>query len=531
MYVSSEKTHDNTDMSYRKFTDNAVYNLASSMIGLPLGYPINTYEKKKPEDLLVRKYSSYKIGSRYSFIYNDAVCTWFPYSLERELTHWSMKNLSMLDNFMVNSTIEYSDYMYRCELNLDGTYTLRLHEFLFPVYIDVSKQHGAAFNTLEFPRILNGVEMEVSFGRKLPKTLSEFKYNRFFLNERTHVNQNIDETSGVNNMSIRGFDFYKTDTANFVGEMTRFSRVRKSRGNHTYKHKITFYNSTDTFAYGTLMNKLGSGPLSPSYTHADMIYGCQRAMIASIPERDEDIMRGYSHDEVYAHPHYLMNTTVPNYPTLYVDFVKPQSIKNQSSLPIFKDDMFCVGFIRLRLWSCPNHEINSGHIQYRYNNGVLSDRHSHSVVREMTNSEAFTVKFRFQKRRPVAMYTRNTDTAEEVYMLPPQLFGATINSDTNISVLVNDVARLYSYKDMSNLHTGQHSRAWYSGNELVFADLGGWLFPPTRLSQFTHAEPSQYMLDEYNYTSRNDYPRFIDTVFHSPTFRNLRDILDSGWGM
>lgn len=536
MYKSFEKSHNNTDMSYRKFTDNATYTLASSMIGLPLGYPIRPYEKKTVDDLLVRKnYAPDTPNLRYAYIIKDSMGSYFPQSLEYDGARWrSSSSLSMLDNFMVNSSIEYSEYMYRCELCLDGinsqSASSRLHEFLFPVYVDISKQHGTALDS-KFPYIINGIEMEVSFGRKLPKTLNEFKYDRFFLYERDCLNQNIDGGSGENYRSIRGFDFYKTDTDKFEGEMTRFSRVRKSRGNHTYKHKVTFYSLNELISHGTTMNKLGSGPLCPSYTHADMIYGCQRAMIVPIPLRDEDIIYRYSHPVIYAYPHYIMNSIIPNYPTLYVDFVKPQFIKNQTSLPIFKDDMHCVGFIRLRLWTCAIYNINSGKIQ-SYDDDNNNGRNSYSDnVREMTNSEAFTVKFRFQKRRPAAMYERNIITGEELYMLPPQIFGVTMNKDKSVSSLVNDTNSLYSYMDVLGIINaggtmGKPYRAWYSDDKIVFSDLGGWLYPPARLSQLTHVNRTSYMIDDNDYKMLETRAQIHSVnTFHAPINRKMQGIL------
>lgn len=548
---------DRIDMFVRKLSSNSTYTIVKAILGFDLGmiYDATSEYHRKSEKAGYDFYRFRNYGEEYKDldIHGNFDAN---YVAKYDITHNKIKlnverqtrmeagkrrkmkshNISMIDNFMANSELPYNEYLYKCDLDLSTINKrggIRLHEYLFPVYIDKFK--GSNYSDWELAKIIKTFGIEVSFGRGKIAKLSDFKMKYVFANELSNNNKIADRiTAGEN---IRGFEFVRWDdmvthkrnknVLSESGEHTEYSRVRNSRGNHIYKYRMT--SIEDTTHITTWDTNYFGRQLRGHFMHADMVYGMQRSMIHSQYSTPDE---NYAKWLVNMVGGYSMNSLIPNYPTVYVDFCAQNIANSQKGIDeIFSDNMHMIGFIRIRLYSSNNEDkadLNIGVIQKKYGEG--KENSSTGCTRELTNSESFTVKIIIPKRTPLMAYERNSTNGEQIYMLPPNIFNCQYVYKNSISPILENIANDFSYKFFDTrgfyLANCDNGMRWESDSKqnLICAQ-GGWLFPPLRFADFSGSEWNSIygmpLLD--NVPSLNHYYNSIPdaTSIH---MKNLRGV-------
>lgn len=545
---------DRIDMFVRKLSSNSTYTIIESILGFNLGLMRNDSSEyyRKTEKAGYEFYRFRNYGENYknlsinknfddSFVAKyDIVNNKIKFNVERQTrleptkyTKIKPHDISMMNNFIANSELPYNEYLYKCDLDLSpinstGRNLVRYHEYLFPVYIDKFNL-GRDYVSDDLANIIKTFGIEVSFGRDKIKRLSDFKLNYVFANNEHDDGGDIGaEMSAYNN--VRGFDFVRWDDLTShkrnrdvlleSGEHTEYSRVRNSRGNHTYKYRMTTIK--DDQNQGTWDTGNFSRALRGYFMHADMIYGLQRAMISPTHTNDGENNREWL---VHMVGGYSMNSILPNYPTVYVDFCTQHMISGQKGVEeIFSDNMDLLGFIRVRLYSSNYNEradLNNGVIQKKYGEG--KPNHSTGCTREITNSESFIVKIIIPKRNPLMMYKGNSSTGEQIYMLPPNIFNCQyIYKDSESPILRNIEKRFpYKYMDFDGFYGPNHSSGvrWrMNTKQNLICAQGGWLFPPLRLARFSG---STEFWQRYNITGTENSKDFTtNNVYFNRIPRN-----------
>lgn len=517
---------DRIDMFVRKLSSNSTYTIVESILGFDLGlmYGNTSEHYRKTEKAGYEFYRFRNYGENYknlninkyfddSFVAKyDIVNNKIKFNVERQTrlepgkyTKIKPHDISMIDNFISNSELPYNEYLYKCDLDLSLCKGVKdevgYHEYLFPVYID--KFRGSNYDINNITSIIRTFGIEVSFGRDKIERLSDFKLNYVFANGERNKGDDVGvEMTARKN--IRGFDFVRWNDISVhkwnrnvlleSGEHTEYSRVRNSRGNHIYKYRMTAVTNTQKQSTWDTTNFYMR--LRGYFMHADMIYGLQRSMIyPQYSMRDENHMQWL----VHMVGGYSMNSVLPNYPTVYVDFCTQHTMTGQKGVEeIFSDNMDLLGFIRVRLYSANNEEkadLNIGVIQNKYGEGKRN--YSTGCTREITNSESFTVKIIIPKRNPLMMYERNPSNGEQIYMLPPNIFNCQyIYKDSESPILINeDIKFLYRCKEYNGIDPDSYDRgvrrAYQDEINLICAQ-GGWLFPPLRLAAFSRSVDLPY---------------------------------------
>lgn len=552
---------DRIDMFVRKLSSNSTYTIVESILGFNLGliYDNTSEYHRKTEkagyefyrfrnygenykNLSINKYFDDIFVAKYDIVNNK-----IKFNVERQTRLEPTKyikikphDISMIDNFVANSELPYNEYLYKCDLDLSpinskGNGVVRYHEYLFPVYVDKFK--GSNYDNADLVSIIRTFGIEVSFGRDKIERLSDFKLNYVFANEERNEGGDIgaEMTSHEN---VRGFDFVRWNDISThkrnknvlleSGEHTEYSRVRNSRGNHMYKYRMTTI--ADDQRQGTWNTLNFSRDLGGYFMHTDMIYGLKRAMIRPLHSGTDENYRQWLVNMVGG---YSMNSILPNYPTVYVDFCTQHMISGQNGVEeIFSDNMDLLGFIRVRLYSSNNMEradLNIGVMQKKYGEG--KQNYSTGCTREITNSESFTVKIIIPKRNPLMMYEGNSTNGEQIYMLPPNIFNCQhIYKDSESPILKNiDKKFSYKYMDFDGFYGPNRTNGvrWGANTKqnLICAQ-GGWLFPPLRLAEFS----GDMDMRQYSMWHIDNYESYGTYFNHLPDYEekfmmNLQDIL------
>lgn len=549
---------DRIDMFVRKLSSNSTYTIVKAILGFDLGMIYNTtseyHRKSEKAGYDFYRFRNYGEGYKGLNIHENFDAN---YVGKYDITHNKIKlnverqtrveagkyrkikphDISMIDNFIANSELPYNEYLYKCSLDLSTISEkgiIRLHEYLFPVYID--KFRGSNYSNWELAKIIRTFGIEVSFGRDKINTLSDFKMKYVFANELSNDNKIGDRITAHEN--IRGFEFVRWDdiathrknknVLSEAGEHTEYSRVRNSRGNHIYKYRMTSVGDT-THVQTWDTNYFGRW-LRGHFMHADMVYGMQRAMIHpqySTPDEN------YSKWLVGMVGGYSMNSLIPNYPTVYVDFCAQNIASGQKGIDeIFSDNIHLIGFIRIRLYSSNNEskaDLNIGVIQKKYGSGG-KENSSTGCTRELTNSESFMVKIIIPKRTPLMLYERNSTNGEQIYMLPPNIFNCQYIYKNSVFPILENINNDFVYKTLDtqgfySANFGDGVR-WDGSKSNLICAQGGWLFPPLRFASFSGDTDwnSIYGITTFDYfESLNHYynciPKFSDIFM-----KNLRDI-------
>ena len=550
--MNDERYKKSFDVFLRKMSDNSTYNIISNMIGLNLG--IGKFIGGTYKDNDYYKFRSYdNIELQNEMIDRVGEAKYFDGSImyTNKILGKSYKTkISMLENFKVSQTIENDEYTFFCEPNLEGLNDaldkedtrkpgynpanipynkVRLHKFLFPVYCNSE-------NRFSDYTLIRDFEIEVNFGRDRIKTLEDFKIGYSF-ESQNHRFVKQKTQSGYETLSAVGrtFDLFKRENmplgkmervnTTINGKYSEWSRCRTSRGNRAYKFKVTggrysdMYGSVN-YAYSQDEN---FNDMKNYKMHTDMIYGYGSECVHSI-YRPDDFVSGFYLPTTVEYPMFISNALLPPFPTVYVDFVEKQNVPNLNDKVY--DDLKLAGFIRLYMVSYMDMEVNSGILQKYYGDNKAEMKYVdydkrrlsrpydgwHSFSSELSNSEGFTVKFIFPKRRPILQFVRNAYTASSVYMLPPSVFTSTMNKDSDIDI-VNNITKnkgvLYNYVDFDSyaaLQQGSNYAKKTPDGKALFSLLGGWLFPPARTSMI-------YMTTQINYRNY-----LINSFFQNSAF-------------
>ena len=553
----------NIDLLIRKLSDNSTYYVVSNILGFNMGVNKYLIENKDVDFYRFRNYAGNDTSIHEDFdrtrngkFANNSILFNNNSSIIKNI-----KKVSMFDNLKVSQTIEKDEYIYYCEPNLDNLNEFydklqqggdgvilmnksRLHQFLFPVYVD-NAQNDTATNF----NMLREFDIEINFGRNKIKTLEDFKIGYSF--EYTYgVPTYVFGQSQLYNPN-KGFDFFKRETlgsgvkirrnVNIAGEKyTDWSRCRNSRGNRAYKYKVIALKYTDGYQDKTDIKAFGK---CNSYRmHTDMIYGHGAESIHPYYGDDDFTANNLISKEFIFGANYSYNSIMPTCPTVYVDYIDKDSGIDVDTSKIdvsYTDNLKLVGFIRLRMYSWLDIELNSGVLQKYYgdnkiplrqwvNGQLLTEDYvgRYNAVSELTNTEGFTVKFSIDKRTPHYKYVRNEINGKSVYMLPTSVFENIINENKDISTVYGTdklKGLLYSYIDFDKFIAYGTSSGWGRGLQLDrnkpneakegIESLGGWLFPPLHMADFTGTWNYQGKL-AYSYLSGKTDPKGMDSHFN-----------------
>ena len=527
------------DLLIRKLSDNSTYHIVSNILGFNMG--INKYliENKDANFYRFRNYvgNSTDIHEDFDRTRNGKYTSGKIIFNNNSSIVNNTKEVSMLENTKVSQAIESDEYIYYCEPNYenlnkffdelntagDGLTLMnksRMHQFLFPVYIDNSTNDTATdFN------IFRDFDIEINYGRNKIKTLEDFKIGYSFEYTLGTYDYSIQNGTFHQYIDGRGFDFFKRDTlgsgakvkrnVNIIGEKySDWTRCRNSRGNRAYKYKITATKYGDNPTMSDTTNDNTFGILNEYRVHTDMIYGHGAESVHPYYSGDEFVSNTLMRRDFLYGANYSYNSVLPTMPTIYVDFIGGESGINYDASKIhssYTDNLKLVGFIRLRMYSWLDIELNAGVLQKYYGDNKVPLRQwiNYSMktedyfgrfnsIPELTNTEGFTVKFTFDKRRPQYKYRRNEATAKSIYMLPTTVFENIITKDKDLDIVYgSDMTKgvLYTYVDFDKFAYYDTASRYSRGLQLDrkntknvvkgISGSGGWLFPPLHMSDFT----------------------------------------------
>lgn len=529
------------DLLIRKLSDNSTYYIVSNILGFNMGVNKYLIENKDANFYRFRNYTGNSTDIHEDFDrtrngkYTDGKIV---FNNNSSIVN-NTKEVSMLENTKISQAIESDEYIYYCEPNYENLNEFfdkfqtgengiqlmnksRMHQFLFPVYVDNSTNDTATdFN------IFRDFDIEINYGRNKIKTLEDFKIGYSF--EYTLGTYDYTSGQGVHAynmyMDSRGFDFFKRDAlgsgakikrnVNIIGEKySDWSRCRNSRGNRAYKYKVTATKYGDNSAKLDTTNSDTFGTLYEYRMHTDMIYGHGAESIHPYYSGDEFVSNTLMRRDFLYGANYSYSSILPTMPTMYVDFISEESDINYDASKIhssYTDNLKLVGFIRLRMYSWLDIELNAGVLQKYYgdnkvplrqwsNHVLKTEDYSgrYNAIPELTNTEGFTVKFTFDKRRPQYKYRRNEATAKSVYMLPTSIFENIITKDKDLDIVYGSdkiKGMLYTYVDFDKFVAYTVASGYGRGLQLDrnntknvakgISSLGGWLFPPLHMEDFT----------------------------------------------
>lgn len=328
---------------------------------------------------------------------------------------------------------------------------------------------------------------------------------------------------------------------NRTGRYSKFTRHRNSRGNHSYRTKVEFFNTAD----GTLkevskllatkreiMNKYelmeiedyDSRDKINLVTHQDMVWGITKSMIGSNSRN-----RGYDSALQFM---YAM-TYLQNFPTVYIGFEEEDSqdvyLDNEKTI-IDDKGLKRVGFITVTFLNFK--ELGLHPSQYN-----TSDMYARTCCDYSDNSR-FNIRIAVPKGVPNLMYKGQSIKGSEIILMPgyveydnnkfvtaelglgPEKPFRVLDDvkhmvihhgfyADNTSVLsridgskVNDkdnVLKLYRMAIRNRITKIPYDKNWENAYDNGFAydrevvcNFGGWVYPPMRLSAIGYATSNSY---------------------------------------
>lgn len=335
-----------------------------------------------------------------------------------------------------------------------------------------------------------------------------------------------------------------------AGTYSVFTRHRNSRGNHSYKTKVNFFNTTD----GTLKevekllaikkifynkDQLVAAKYEPErinlVTSQDMIWGITRGMIAS-----NSGTTAYGRATITSQ--YVM-TYLQNFPTVYIGFEEENKLDvhlDERKTIVDTTGLKRVGFITITFGNFKELGLHPT----QYNKADMYCRTSF----DYSDNARFNVKISVPKGLPNLIYKGQMVTGSQIYLMPGYIeydndkfvtaeLGVepaeilfyesndikylNINSEYNHSkdflmsqidgTKVNDknkVMELFKKVTRNMVSPSPITERWRS-NVLLYLDgvyvrnFGGWVYPPMRLAALGNA---QYIYNQnYTYASRDTY--------------------------
>jgi len=368
---------------------------------------------------------------------------------------------------------------------------------------------------------------------------------------------------------------------NRTGRYSKFTRHRNSRGNHSYRTKVEFFNTAD----GTLkeVSKLlaTKREIMTKYelmeiedydsrdkinlvTHQDMVWGITKSMIGS-----NSRSRGYDSALQFM---YAM-TYLQNFPTVYIGFEEEDSqdvyLDNEKTI-IDDKGLKRVGFITVTFLNFK--ELGLHPSQYN-----TSDMYARTCCDYSDNSR-FNIRIAVPKGVPNLMYKGQSIKGSEIILMPgyveydnnkfvtaelglgPEKPFRVLDDvkhmvihhgfyADNTSVLsridgskVNDkdnVLKLYRMAIRNRITKIPYDKNWENAYDNGFAydrevvcNFGGWVYPPMRLSAIGYATSNSYDnlgLSTVSYVEpdrpyRIGYTAWYARQYHGQTAVQLTDI-------
>lgn len=351
-----------------------------------------------------------------------------------------------------------------------------------------------------------------------------------------------------------------------AGTYSVFTRHRNSRGNHSYKTKVNFFNTTD----GTLkevekllaikkifqhQNQLTAVKNEPErinlVTSQDMVWGITKGMIGSSSSSG-----GYGGGTISSQ--YVM-TYIQNFPTVYIGF------EEENKLDVYLDEektivdttgLKRVGFITITFGNFKELGLHPT----QYNKADMYCRTSY----DYSDNARFNVKISVPKGLPNLIYKGQMVTGSQIYLMPgyveydnnkfvtaelgigpreipfyesDDIKYLNINSEYNHSkdflmsqidgTKVNDknkVMELFK-KVTRNMVSSQPITERWRSNVLLYLDgvyvrnFGGWVFPPMRLAAMGNGQSTWNTTYAYNGTA-DTYKVGYGPVYNNENFYN-----------
>lgn len=354
-----------------------------------------------------------------------------------------------------------------------------------------------------------------------------------------------------------------------AGTYSVFTRHRNSRGNHSYRTKVSFFNTTD----GTLkevekllaikkifqhQNQLTAAKNEPErinlVTSQDMVWGITKGMIGSSSSSG-----GYGGGTISSQ--YVM-TYIQNFPTVYIGF------EEENKLDVYLDEektivdttgLKRVGFITITFGNFKELGLHPT----QYNKADMYCRTSY----DYSDNARFNVKISVPKGLPNLIYKGQMVTGSQIYLMPgyveydnnkfvtaelgigpreipfyesDDIKYLNINSEYNHSkdflmsqidgTKVNDknkVMELFK-KVTRNMVSSQPITERWRSNVLLYLDgvyvrnFGGWVFPPMRLAAMGNGQSTWNTAYAYNDTA-DTYKVGYGPVYNNENFYNRID--------
>lgn len=351
-----------------------------------------------------------------------------------------------------------------------------------------------------------------------------------------------------------------------AGTYSVFTRHRNSRGNHSYKTKVSFFNTTD----GTLkevekllaikkifqhQNQLTAVKNEPErinlVTSQDMVWGITKGMIGSSSSSG-----GYGGGTISSQ--YVM-TYIQNFPTVYIGF------EEENKLDVYLDEektivdttgLKRVGFITITFGNFKELGLHPT----QYNKADMYCRTSY----DYSDNARFNVKISVPKGLPNLIYKGQMVTGSQIYLMPgyveydnnkfvtaelgigpreipfyesDDIKYLNINSEYNHSkdflmsqidgTKVNDKNKVMElFKKVTRNMVSSHpiTERWRS-NVLLYLDgvyvrnFGGWVFPPMRLAAMGNGQSTWNTAYAYNGTA-DTYKVGYGPVYNNENFYN-----------
>lgn len=351
-----------------------------------------------------------------------------------------------------------------------------------------------------------------------------------------------------------------------AGTYSVFTRHRNSRGNHSYKTKVNFFNTTD----GTLkevekllaikkifqhQNQLTAVKNEPErinlVTSQDMVWGITKGMIGSSSSSGE-------HGGGTISSQYVM-TYIQNFPTVYIGF------EEENKLDVYLDEektivdttgLKRVGFITITFGNFKELGLHPT----QYNKADMYCRTSY----DYSDNARFNVKISVPKGLPNLIYKGQMVTGSQIYLMPgyveydnnkfvtaelgigpreipfyesDDIKYLNINSEYNHSkdflmsqidgTKVNDknkVMELFKKVTRNMISPLPINKQWRSDNTFYLdgvyvRNFGGWVFPPMRLAAMGNSQSTWNTAYAYNGTA-DTYKVGYGPVYNNENFYN-----------
>ena len=350
-----------------------------------------------------------------------------------------------------------------------------------------------------------------------------------------------------------------------AGTYSVFTRHRNSRGNHSYKTKVSFFNTTD----GTLKEvekllaikklifnskqQLEAVKYEPErinlVTSQDMIWGITKGMVGS--SSSSGSYGGGTISSQYA------MTYIQNFPTVYIGFEEENKLDvylDREKTIVDTDGLKRVGFITVTFGNFKELGLHPT----QYNKGDMYCRTSY----DYSDNARFNIKISVPKGLPNLIYKGQMVTGSPIYLMPgyieydndkfvtaelgmgperpfhenDDIKYLNINSEFDHSrtllmsqidgTKVNDknkVMELFKKVTRNMISPLPINKQWRSDNTLYLdgvyvRNFGGWILPPMRLAALENTQ-SRWNTT-YTYNTQDEYKVGYGLAYNNENFYN-----------